>query len=147
MVQRDWTLCCNNCWYQLDRRHECLSLVRRKVIVRTLRSGVIQLVYRGAKLRYRRLPGRPERQTRKPTPVKAVRTSKPVTEHPWRRFASGVGQGGEYWRKAKAEGQIARQASRALRSASATLRPLSRLGRPEKVRAKHQPPTQGDIFT
>jgi transposase len=147
VVQRDWTLCCNNCWYQLDRQHESLSLVRRKVIVRTLRSGVIQLVYRGAKLRYRRLLGRPERQTRKPTPVKAVRTSKPVTEHPWRRFASGVGQGGEYWRKAKAEGQIARQASRTLRSASATLRPPSRPGRPEKVRAKHQTPTQGDIFT
>jgi len=141
VVQRDWTLCCNNCWYQLDRQHESLSLVRRKVIVRTLRSGTIQLVYRGAKLRYRRLPGRPQRQAPKPTPVKAVRTSKPVTEHPWRRFASGIGQGEEFWRKAKAEGQVARQASRAFRSASATLRPPSRPGRPGKVRVNinHQP--------
>ena len=141
VVQRDWTLCCNNCWYQLDRCHESLSLVGRKVIVRTLRSGSIQLVYRGAKLRYRQLPGRPQRQAPKPTPVRAVRTSKPVTEHPWRRFASGIGQGEEFWRKAKAEGQVARQTSRAFRSASATLRPPSRPGRPEKVRANlnHQP--------
>jgi len=136
VVQRDWTLCCDNCWYQLDRQHESLSLVRRKVIVRTLRSGVIQLIYRGARLSYRRLPGRPQRQAPRPPSVKAaVRLAKPKTEHPWRRFASGVGQGGEYWRKAKAEGHLARQASRALRSASATLRPPSRPGRPEQVRA------------
>jgi hypothetical protein len=141
VVQRDWTLCCHNCWYQLDRQHESLSLVGRKVIVRTLRSGSIQLVYRGAKLSYRQLPGRPQRQGPRSHPVKAVRLAKPMTEHPWRRFASGIGQGGEFWRKAKAEGLLARQASRALRSASATLRPPSRPGRPEKVRANinHQP--------
>jgi hypothetical protein len=113
VVQADWTLCCNNCWYQLDRQHECLSLVRRKVIVRTLRSGVIQLVYRGAKLRYRQLPGRPQRQAPRSKAVKAVQVAQPMTEHPWRRFASGIGQGGEFWRKAKAEGLRARQASRA----------------------------------
>lgn len=141
VVQRDWTLCCNNCWYQLDRQHESLSLVGRKVIVRTLRSGTIQLVYRGAKLRYRQLPGRPQRQAPGSKAVKAVRIDKPATEHPWRRFASGIGQGGEFWRKAKAQGQVARQASRALRSASATLRPPSRPGRPEQISANinHQP--------
>ena len=109
VVQRDWTLCCNNCWYQLDRQHESLSLVRRKVIVRTLRSGTIQLVYRGAKLRYRQLPGRPQRQAPRTTPVKAVRMGKPPTEHPWRRFASGIGQGREFWRRQKANGQAARR--------------------------------------
>ena len=141
VVQRDWTLCCNNCWYQLDRQHESLSLVGRKVIVRTLRSGSIQLVYRGAKLGYRQLPGRPQRQAPRSKVLKAVRSDKPATEHPWRRFASGIGQGGEYWRKAKAQGQVARQASRALRSASATLQPPSRPGRPGKIRANinHQP--------
>jgi len=141
VVQADWTLCCHNCWYQLDRQHESLSLVRRKVIVRTLRSGSIQLVYRGAKLRYRHLPGRPQRPAPRSKAVKAVQVAQPMTEHPWRRFASGIGQGGEFWRKAKAEGLRARQAFRALRSASATLRPPSRPGRPEKVRANinHQP--------
>ena len=109
VVQADWTLCCANCWYQLDRQHESLSLVRRKVMVRTLRSGTIQLVYRGAKLRYRRLPGRPQRQTPRPTPVKAVRMGKPRTEHPWRRFALGIGQGREFWRQQKANGQAVRR--------------------------------------
>jgi hypothetical protein len=109
VVQGDWTLSCNNCWYQLDRQHESLSLVRRKVIVRTLRSGTIQLVYRGAQLRYRQLPGRPQRQAPRSTRVKAVRSAKPVTEHPWRRFASGIGQGREFWRKQKANGQAARR--------------------------------------
>jgi transposase len=109
VVQRDWTLCCANCWYQLDRQHESLSLVRRKIIVRTLRSGTIQLVYRGTKLRYRQLPGRPQRQTPRPRPVKAVRIATPATEHPWRRFASGIGQGREFWRKQKKGGEAARR--------------------------------------
>jgi hypothetical protein len=41
--------------------------------------------------------------------VKAVRIGKPLTEHPWRRFASGIGQGGEFWRKQKENGQAARR--------------------------------------
>ncbi len=39
VVQRDWTVGCEGKWYQLDRQHEALSLVKRKVIVRTLRDG------------------------------------------------------------------------------------------------------------
>ena len=109
VVQADWTLCCANCWYQLDRQHESLSLVRRTVIVRTLRSGAIQLVYRGAKLRYRQLPGRPARQAPSSRPVKAVRIAKPATQHPWRRFASGIAQGREFWRKQKEAGAAARR--------------------------------------
>jgi hypothetical protein len=109
VVQGDWTLSCNHCWYQLDRQHESLSLVRRKIVVRTLRSGTIQLVYRGAQLRYRQLPGRPQRQVPRSLPVKAVRSAKPASEHPWRRFASGIGQGREFWRKQKRDGETARR--------------------------------------
>jgi hypothetical protein len=47
VVQGDWTVACEGKRYQLDRQHEALSLVRRKVIVRTLRDGRVQLVYRG----------------------------------------------------------------------------------------------------
>ena len=47
VVQGDWTVACAGQRYQLDQRHEALSLVRRKVIVRTLRNGRVQLVYRG----------------------------------------------------------------------------------------------------
>jgi transposase len=109
VVQADWTLCCAHCWYQLDRQHESLSLVRRKVIVRTLRNGTVQLVYRGAKLRYRQLPGPAPRQAPKSPPVKTPRIAKPATEHPWRRFASGIGQGREFWRKQKKTAEAARR--------------------------------------
>jgi len=109
VVQGDWTLSCANCWYQLDRQHEPLSLVRRKVIVRTLRSGTIELVYRGAKLRYRQLPGRPQRQAPRSHSAQVVRSAKPATEHPWRRFALGIGQGREFWRKQKKDGDAARR--------------------------------------
>jgi hypothetical protein len=39
VVQGDWTVASGGRWYQLDRQHEALSLVRREVIVRTLRDG------------------------------------------------------------------------------------------------------------
>jgi transposase len=135
VVQRDWTLSCDNIWYQLDRQHESLSLVRRKVIVRTLRSGTVQLVYRGAKLRYRRLPGRPQRQVPTSRPVKAVRAAKPPTEHPWRRFASGIGQGREFWRKQKKGGQAARRHL----SLGNSGRPALRSGLPAFPRDKCKP--------
>jgi transposase len=109
VVQGDWTLAYNNCWYQLDRQHESLSLVRRKVIVRTLRNGTRQLVFRGAQLRYRQLPGRPQRPSLPPKPAQARPLAKPAPEHPWRRFASGIGQGREFWRKQQKRGQAARR--------------------------------------
>jgi len=145
VVQRDWTLSCANRWYQLDGQHQSLSLVGRQVIVRTLRSGVVQLVYRGTKLRYRPLPGRPARQTPRINPLKVVRIAKPMTGHPWRRFASGIGQGQRFWNKIKAQGRAARQASRAFRSASATLRPPSRPGMPEKLTANTKHQTKGTL--
>jgi hypothetical protein len=56
VVQGDWTVACEGKRYQLDRQHEALSLVRRKVIVRTLRNGRMQLVYQGQLLQWRALP-------------------------------------------------------------------------------------------
>ena len=61
VVQADWTVACGGKSYQLDRQHEALSLVRRQVIVRTLRDGREQIEYRGTKLRWRALPERPQR--------------------------------------------------------------------------------------
>jgi hypothetical protein len=48
VVQGDWTVACEGKRYQLDRQHEALSLVRRKVIVRTLRNGRMQVGVSGA---------------------------------------------------------------------------------------------------
>jgi hypothetical protein len=44
VVPRDWTVACEGHWYQLDRQHEAWSLAGRKVVVRTLREGRVQLV-------------------------------------------------------------------------------------------------------
>src|SRR5512137_2113696 len=85
VVQRDWTVACEGKWYQLDRQHEALSLAGRKVVVRTLRDGRVQLVYRAKKLKWKELPKRPER-AQKSKPLHAVRAPRPpVAQHPWRR--------------------------------------------------------------
>ena len=99
VVQGDWTVACGGKWYQLDRQHEALSLVRRKVIVRTLRDGRVQLVYRAQKLKWRQLPERPLRVKTKPVKVQRVALP-PAANHLWRQLGMGVGR--EYWRGVKA---------------------------------------------
>ena len=85
VVQRDWTVACGGNWYQLDRQHEALSLAGRKVVVRQLRNGRVQLAYRGNKLRWKELPSRPER-VQQSKPARAIRaTTPPAANHPWRR--------------------------------------------------------------
>jgi len=101
VVQRDWTVVCAGRWYQLDRQHEALSLVRRRVMVRRLRSGKEQLIYRGQKLRWRALPTRPERAQPKvnsvPSKPPATKPApcKPAASHPWRRY--GVVESRKQW--------------------------------------------------
>src|SRR6266850_3494333 len=73
VVQGDWTVACEGKRYKLDRKNEAMSLVRRKVIVRTLRNGRVQLVYRGKQLKWRALP---EGRVRKPPVAKATRKIK-----------------------------------------------------------------------
>ena len=86
VVQKDWTVVCKGQWYQLDRRHESLSLAGKKVIVRTLRDGTVQLERQRLKLRFRRLSERPRRVVEQPVVAKVVEApAKPAQEHPWRR--------------------------------------------------------------
>jgi hypothetical protein len=86
VVQRDWTLQCEGQWYQLDRRHESLALATKKVIVRKLRNGEIQIQRQGEKLRWTKLSQRPKRvesPVQEDKPIEPA--SKPAQEHPWRR--------------------------------------------------------------
>jgi transposase len=84
VVQRDWTVGCEGKWYQLDRQHEALSLAGRKVVVRNLRDGRVQLVYGAQKLQWKELPSRPERvHESQPAKVRAIKP--PAAHHPWRR--------------------------------------------------------------
>jgi len=115
VVQGDWTVGCEGQRYQLDRQHEALSLVRRKVIVRRLRDGRVQLVYQGKQLKWRTLP---EGAARKHSPVRKERVAgkakmvakPPAQNHPWRR--DGVGAGRPYWNGIKAQGRAVRVAVR-----------------------------------
>lgn len=118
VVQGDWTVACAGKRYQLDRQHEGLSLVRRKVIVRTLRNGKVQLVYRERKLKWRELPaGAARKPSSRPKEKAAGRgeaktAAKPaVKNHPWRR--DGVGAGRKFWEGIKAQGRAVRLAARA----------------------------------
>ena len=85
VVQRDWTVACAGQWYQLDRQHEALSLAGRKVVVRTLRDGRVQMVYRGQKLKWRRLPARPVRLPASTAARRSPVRQAPAANHPWRR--------------------------------------------------------------
>jgi hypothetical protein len=90
VVQRDWTVASEGKRYQLDRQHEALSLAGKKVIVRTLRNGRLQLERDGVKLRWKELSQRPAR-----VKTQAVRTEKkaelwkPTANHPWRGLRIG----------------------------------------------------------
>ncbi len=94
VVQRDWTAACEGKWYQVDRQHEAMSLAGRKVVIRTLRDGRVQLAYRGKKLKWTELPERPQRKVGSDS-VKVRRVQRsPAANHPWRRPLLRAGRGG-----------------------------------------------------
>jgi hypothetical protein len=143
VVQRDWTVSWQGRCFQIAQRHEGLGLAKKKVIVRELRDGTMQLVWCGQKLQWSQLPHRPVPAARSRA-LRQPRASVPVPpswEHPWRRFGMGVGK--VFWRGAKARGRAARQAARGLRSASATLRPPSVPGLPATKSVSGKPNKKG----
>lgn len=97
VVQRDWTVQHEGQRYQLDKQHEAMSLAGRKVLVRVLRDGTVQLERKGQKLKWRAVARRAARAgtgTEQKTEAKAERKSeeqparrkhKPAATHPWRR--------------------------------------------------------------
>jgi hypothetical protein len=135
VVTGDWTVACAGKRYQLDRQHEALSLVRRKVIVRTLRNGQVQLVYRGRQLKWRFVPAgavRRLRPVKKRMAAKTKTAKAPAASHPWRR--DGVGWGRTFWNGMRAKGRAVRLAARnsvrpSLRSGLPAFRTASR-GKP-----------------
>ena len=116
VVQGDWTVSCQGKRYQLDRQHEGLSLVRRKVIVRTLREGRVQLVYRGQRLKWRGLPAGaarkhpPAKPQQRPRAIRQIVKPAPALSHPWRR--DDVGMGRPFWKGIKAAGRAVRASGR-----------------------------------
>jgi transposase len=124
VVQRDWTVAWENTWYQIDRRHEGMSLAGKSVVARRLLDGTEQLIYRGQKLVWRKLPARPERRPAL-RPAKTIKLeATPAPEHAWRSFGGAVGK--EYWKAVKKQGRL----ERAQRTAAASGRPPLRSGLP-----------------
>ena len=86
VVQNDWTVSWCNRIFQLDERHQKLSLARKKILVSELLDGTIRLTSRGESLRWIELPERPPRarpEARGAGEKKAP--YKPAGTHPWRR--------------------------------------------------------------
>ena len=85
VVQNDWTVSWCNRIFQLDERHQKLSLARKKILVSELLDGTIRLTSHGANLRWIELPERPapaKREARGPSKKKAP--YRPAASHPWR---------------------------------------------------------------
>ena len=105
VVQRDWTVQSEGQRYQLDRQHEALSLAGRKVIVRRLRDGTVQLERQGVKLKWRAMVAgaKPaaaaalaKRPAKKPEATPAATNGgggKPAADHPWRTQRIGSVRG------------------------------------------------------
>jgi hypothetical protein len=129
VVQRDWTVSWQGRYFQIHQKHEDLCLVGKKITLRELRDGTIQLLFDDQKLHGTELSERPKPKP-KPAASKTcgIVPAVPASNHPWRNF--GMGTGKQFWRGEKAHGQAARQAARGLRSASASLRPPSVPGQP-----------------
>jgi transposase len=107
VVAKDWTVAWESRWFQIDTDHERLSLAGRKVMVRHLRCGTVQLLYNGVKLRWKELPARPPSVTA-PQRVGRIQLSKPGQTHPWRQHGEGFGK--EFWRSEQARGATVKRA-------------------------------------
>ena len=125
VVAKDWTVAWANRWFQIDREHERLSLAGRKVTVRQLRCGTVQLLYNGVKLRWKELPVRPPRAV-VPRRGGRLELSIPNATHPWRQPGGGFGK--EFWRGEKGRGAAVKRARR--QAVSAYGKPSLRSGSP-----------------
>jgi hypothetical protein len=149
VVTRDWTVAWQGRWFQLTRQNPVLPAPGRRIVVRQLRDGNVQLLYQGQKLRWRELPERPKpRPTRKPLRIGPRRSCVPTADHPWRRFGIALG-----WKSRHAAALVSSDGLRpaapirsrlpptAFRSRKARLRtPVSKR---ELVRsARHKPPAR-----
>jgi molybdenum-dependent DNA-binding transcriptional regulator ModE len=121
VVGNDWTVAWQGRWFQIDRQHEALNLAGRPVLVRRHRSGRVELLHGGRKLRMRELPARVVRTAPAPRRIGRTHLQKPSANHPWK--AMGIATGEKFWRKIESEGQR-RKAARADAAAASAAPPL-----------------------
>mgnify|MGYP003575439483 FL=1 len=131
VVARDWTVAWNARWFQIEAEHERLSLVGRKMTVRELRDGSLQLLSEGRKLRWKELPVRPQRPKAEPSRVGRTKAAKPPQAHPWRQ--DGVAYSQRFWRAERKRGADAKRANP--QAAAASGQPPLRSGLPTAAAA------------
>jgi molybdenum-dependent DNA-binding transcriptional regulator ModE len=131
VVGKDWTVAWEGRWFQIDAEHEGLSLAGRKVMVRELRCGTVQLVYKEVKLRWKELPARPQRAVLPPRRTGRSKLLKPGTNHPWRQDGAAFGK--EFWRGEKERGARVKRARR--QAVAASGKPSLRSGSPTAATA------------
>jgi hypothetical protein len=129
VVAKDWTVAWDGRWFQIKAEHERLRLAGRKVVVRQLRCGTVQLLYAGTKLLWKELPARPVRVWVPSPRTGRITVSKPGKTHPWRQDGAAFGK--EFWRSEKARGAAVKRARYQVATASG--KPSLRSGSPTSV--------------
>lgn len=82
-VGRDWCVQWRGKLLQIDTRHEGLRLAGKRVTLREVAGGEVQVVWQGQPLEWRRVTQRPVRPKPKP-PIVNNRRWKPPASHPWK---------------------------------------------------------------
>jgi len=84
VVGQDWCVRWHSRFLQIPAEYAGLALAGKRVLVKQLGSGQLEVVYRGQTLRFKVLTGRPRPPQVKPVFVNR-RAWKPGPEHPWKR--------------------------------------------------------------
>jgi hypothetical protein len=91
VVSNDWTVRCDNRFYQILKSSAPLPRPRQTITVRQLLDGTVQLLYQDKKLRFEEIepPSMPLRYSEPAAlqPKKPKKKYKPAPDHPWRRWS------------------------------------------------------------
>ena len=129
-VSNDWRVQSQGQSYQIRREEEGLGLPGRKVIVRRRRSGEVEALFKGRKLKITLLPGAVRPAAAPPKNIGRTRSTKPPAAHPWR--SSGA-LGKPFWKAARQQGALEKRAR--LQAAAACGQPPLRSGFPAAAAA------------
>jgi hypothetical protein len=88
VVGQDWCVRWRNQWLQIEASKAAAGLAGKRVLVKQLAGGALQVTHRGERIGYRLLANRPVAARAKPMFVNN-RVWKPAADHPWNRDPVG----------------------------------------------------------
>jgi len=83
-VANDWTVRCENQFYQILKKNNPLPRPRQKVIVRRLLSGKIQLLYQDQKLNFKKIAPQTQPLNYNKLPKPSLKNQQPALKYIWR---------------------------------------------------------------